>query len=204
MVLNQLQQLGHEVRHHDLYQESFSPVFTPYERLHHVGNIDEKLEHLPELVPYVHNLQWCDALVLVYPTWWGAQPAILKGWIDRVFMNEVAWVLPEGEARIRPLLTNVRRLVVLTTHGSGKFLNSLQGESGKSLKNSKSFNFDGSSVRNSTESGNFSFGSAKIPDESSENTNPEWSGCQYKLFSKTDFECSPVTGCKRLTKTLFQ
>jgi NAD(P)H dehydrogenase (quinone) len=133
MALNQLQQLGHEVRHHDLYQESFSPVFTPYERLHHVGNIDEKLEHLPELVPYVHNLQWCDALVLVYPTWWGAQPAILKGWIDRVFMNEVAWVLPEGEARIRPLLTNVRRLVVLTTHGSGKFLNSLQGESGKRI-----------------------------------------------------------------------
>ncbi len=50
----------------------------------------------------------------------------------------------------------------------------MHGESGKSLKNSKSFNFDGSSVRNSIESGNFSFGSAKIPDESSENTNPEW------------------------------
>ncbi len=133
MALNQLQQLGHEVRHHDLYQESFSPVFTPYERRHHVGNIDEKLEHLPELVPYVHNLQWCDALVLVYPTWWGAQPAILKGWIDRVFMNEVAWVLPEGEARIRPLLTNVRHLVVLTTHGSRKFINSVQGESGKRI-----------------------------------------------------------------------
>jgi NAD(P)H dehydrogenase (quinone) len=48
-------------------------------------------------------------------------------------MNEVAWVLPEGEARIRPLLTNVRHLVVLTTHGSGKFLNSVQGESGKRI-----------------------------------------------------------------------
>jgi putative NADPH-quinone reductase len=118
MALHQLQKSGHEVRHHDLYEEAFNPVFTPYERLHHVGNIDEKLQHLPELAPYVENLQWCDALLLVYPTWWGAQPAILKGWIDRVFMNEVAWALPDGEARLRPLLTNVRHLVVLTTHGS--------------------------------------------------------------------------------------
>jgi putative NADPH-quinone reductase len=57
----------------------------------------------------------------------------MKGWIDRVFMNEVAWVLPEGKARIKPLLTNVRRLIVVTTHGSNKILNSLQGESGKRI-----------------------------------------------------------------------
>jgi putative NADPH-quinone reductase len=69
--------------------------------------------------------------VLVYPTWWSGQPAILKGWIDRVLMNEVAWVLPEGAARIRPLLTNIRKVVVVTTHGSSKLVNSLQGESGK-------------------------------------------------------------------------
>jgi putative NADPH-quinone reductase len=56
---------------------------------------------------------------------------MLKGWFDRVLMNGVAWVLPEGAARIRPLLTNVRRLVVVTTHGSSKFVNALEGESGK-------------------------------------------------------------------------
>ena len=32
-----------------------------------------------------------DALVLVYPTWWGAQPAILKGWLDRVWVDGVAF-----------------------------------------------------------------------------------------------------------------
>jgi len=132
-MLRVLAEGGHEIRHHDLYKESFNPVFTPYERLNHVGNIDVKLQQLPELAPYVENLRWCDALVLVYPTWWGAQPAIMKGWIDRVFMNEVAWVLPDGAAQIRPLLTNVRRLVVVTTHGSSKFVNALQGESGKRI-----------------------------------------------------------------------
>ena len=132
-ALHELEALGHEVRHHDLYEESFNPVFTGYERINHVGNIDVKLQELQDLVPYVESLQWCDALVLVYPTWWGAQPAIMKGWIDRVFMNEVAWVLPEGEARIKPLLTNVRRFVVVTTHGSSKFINSIQGEGGKRI-----------------------------------------------------------------------
>jgi putative NADPH-quinone reductase len=130
-VVAELQNSGHEIRHHDLWVEEFNPVFTAYERLNHVGDVEEKLKNLPELRQHVEDLQWCDALVLVYPTWWSGQPAMLKGWFDRVLMNGVAWVLPDGAARIRPLLTNVRRLVVVTTHGSSKFVNALEGESGK-------------------------------------------------------------------------
>ena len=130
-VITELRSGGHEIRQHDLWVENFNPVFTPYERLNHVGDVQEKLKELPELRPHVEDLQWCDVLVLVYPTWWSGQPAMLKGWFDRVLMNGVAWVLPEGAARIRPLLTNVRRLVVVTTHGSSKFINAIEGESGK-------------------------------------------------------------------------
>jgi putative NADPH-quinone reductase len=130
-VIAELKTGGHEIRHHDLWAENFSPVFTPYERLNHVGDVADKLRALPELQQHIEDLQWCEALVLVYPTWWSGQPAMLKGWFDRVLMNGVAWVLPEGAARIRPLLTNVRHLIVVTTHGSGKFVNALEGESGK-------------------------------------------------------------------------
>jgi len=130
-VITELRSCGHEIRQHDLWVENFNPVFTPYERLNHVGDVQEKLKELPELRQHIEDLQWCDALVLVYPTWWSGQPAMLKGWFDRVLMNGVAWVLPEGAARIRPLLTNVRRLVVVTTHGSSKFINAIEGESGK-------------------------------------------------------------------------
>mgnify|MGYP002632356410 CR=1 FL=1 len=130
-VITEFGSNGHEIRHHDLWAENFNPVFTAHERLNHVGDVVEKLNDLPELRQHVEDMQWCDALVLVYPTWWSGQPAILKGWFDRVLMNGVAWVLPEGAARIRPLLTNVRRLIVVTTHGSGKFVNALEGESGK-------------------------------------------------------------------------
>ena len=130
-VLEELTEMNHEIRHHDLYAEEFNPVFSAYERLNHVGNLELKLQNLPDLRIHVQDIQWAEALVFVYPTWWSGQPAILKGWIDRVLMNEVAWVLPEGAARIRPLLTNIRKVVVVTTHGSTKFVNSLEGEAGK-------------------------------------------------------------------------
>lgn len=131
VVLDQLAVAGHEVRLRDLHAEGFDPVFGPYERLHHVGDLDTKLSELPELASHVEDLRWCEALVLVYPTWWSGQPAILKGWFDRVLMNQVAWELPEGKARLSPLLTNVKRFVVVTTHGSSKLINMVQGEPGK-------------------------------------------------------------------------
>jgi len=130
-VISTVSELGHVVRHRDLYAENFDPVFSAYERLHHVGDVSEKLETLATLKLHVEDLQWCESIVFVYPTWWSSQPAILKGWIDRILMNEVAWVLPEGAARIKPLLTQIRRIVVVTTHGSSKLVNALQGESGK-------------------------------------------------------------------------
>lgn len=86
---------------------------------------------MSELQTYADDLRWAQALVLVYPTWWSGQPAMLKGWIDRVWVAGVAWELPEGANVLRPLLTNVRRIVVVTTHGSAKYLNALEGESGK-------------------------------------------------------------------------
>jgi putative NADPH-quinone reductase len=115
-----------EVRLTDLYGEGFDPAFTAAERRsHREPGIDPSLER------HADDLRWCDTIALVYPTWWSGQPAMLKGWIDRVWVNGVAWELPDGADRIRPLLTNVRRLVVVTTHGSSKLVNAVEGEGGK-------------------------------------------------------------------------
>jgi putative NADPH-quinone reductase len=56
---------------------------------------------------------------------------MLKGWIDRVWVSGVAYELPDGANRIRPRLHNVRRIAAVTTHGSSKLVNTLQGEGGK-------------------------------------------------------------------------
>jgi len=128
-VVATLERHGHDVRVTDLYAEGFRPELSDWERQHHLDPPDAK----PDLARHVDDLRWCDTVVLVYPTWLSAQPAMLKGWIDRVWISGVAYELPEGGNRIRPLLTNVRRLVVVTTHGSSKFVNSLQGEPGKRI-----------------------------------------------------------------------
>ena len=55
----------------------------------------------------------------------------MKAWFDRVLAHGVAWNLPEGAKRIRPQLQNVKRIVAITTHGSSKWVNTLEGEPGK-------------------------------------------------------------------------
>jgi len=117
---------GAEVRLTDLYADGFDPAFSASEWANHLEPGTD-----PSITSYADDLQWCDTLVLVYPTWWSGQPAMLKGWMDRVWVSGVAWTLPDGANRLRPGLRNVRRLVAVTTHGSSKFINMVEGESGK-------------------------------------------------------------------------
>ena len=120
---------GHEVKVSDLYAESFEPSLSLQERIDHHAPPERK----PGIATYCDNLRWCDALVFIYPTWWSGQPAMLKGWFDRVLVRGVAWDLPDGATRITALLGNVRRLVVITSHGSSRFINQLEGETGRRI-----------------------------------------------------------------------
>lgn len=117
---------GADVRTIDLYAEGFEPTFSDTERRVHL----EPGVH-PSIQRHADDLAWCDTLVLVYPTWWAGQPAMLKGWFDRVWVCGVAWELPVGANRLKPLLRNVRRIAAITTHGSPKHINALEGEGGK-------------------------------------------------------------------------
>ena len=125
-VLAGLDASDHEVRVTDLYADGFRPELSAEEHRVHL-----EPGAAAELDRYVDDLRWAEAIVLVYPTWWSGQPAMLKGWIDRVWACGVAWQLPEGAQVTRPLLTNIRRIAIVTTHGSSKWINALEGESGK-------------------------------------------------------------------------
>lgn len=125
-VLTGLRAAAHEVRLVDLYADGFRPELSAEERRVH---LEPGLA--PELEPYAEALRWAEAIVFVYPTWWSGQPAMLKGWMDRVWACGVAFELPEGARVVRPLLTHIRRIAIVTTHGSSKWVNALEGESGK-------------------------------------------------------------------------
>ncbi len=78
------------------------------------------------------DLEWCDALIFVYPTWWYGLPAMLKGWLDRVLVPGVAFRLPGPEGgNIAPGLTHIRTLGVFTTGGASRWLTALMGAPGK-------------------------------------------------------------------------
>ena len=125
-VLAGLRASDHEVRVTDLYADGFRPEMSLEERRTHL-----EPGAAPELDGYVADLRWAEALVFVYPTWWSGQPAMLKGWMERVWACGVAWELPEGAQVTRPLLTHIRRIAIVTTHGSSKWMNALEGEAGK-------------------------------------------------------------------------
>jgi len=125
-VLSALATSGADVRLFDLYAIGFDPEFTAAERAAHLSPGAD-----PTITEHAEALQWCNTVVLVYPTWWAGQPAMLKGWFDRVWVNGVAWELPAGANRLKPKLRNVERIIAVTTHGSAKYINALEGEGGK-------------------------------------------------------------------------
>jgi NAD(P)H dehydrogenase (quinone) len=74
------QAAGHTSVTSDLYAEQFSPVLSPTD----FAAFKAK-SPAPEIVAAQAHIQAADQLILIYPLWWGGYPAMLKGWIDRVF-----------------------------------------------------------------------------------------------------------------------
>ncbi|CAH0339134.1 NAD(P)H-dependent oxidoreductase [Rhizobium sp. CECT 9324] len=113
-VQQTLESNGHMVDLLDLYGEDFDPRLTATERASYMGGqYDASV-----VAPWVARLQAADGLVLVFPQWWFNLPAIMKGFIDRVFVPGVAFRHDPGGGRLIPLLTNIRTFRVVTTTGS--------------------------------------------------------------------------------------
>jgi NAD(P)H dehydrogenase (quinone) len=104
---------GHSVELRDLYASAFDPVLSTQQR----GVYFNEAESVSGVEDHVASLRQADGLVLVYPTWWFGMPAMLKGWFDRVWLPGVAFHLGGPKVMV-PLLTNIRRIGVVTTYGS--------------------------------------------------------------------------------------
>jgi len=87
---------GHEVVVSDLYAMGFDPVsdrsnFTTvadpdyYKQQAEEAYATEHGGFAADVLAEIEKLEWCDALIFQFPLWWFGAPAILKGWVDRVF-----------------------------------------------------------------------------------------------------------------------
>ncbi|MBI1779401.1 MAG: NAD(P)H-dependent oxidoreductase [Proteobacteria bacterium] len=91
-----LKAAGHEVVVSDLYRmgfdavssrRNFSTVLDPsyFRQQAEEAHAAQHDGFAPELAAEQQKLFWCDALIFQFPLWWFGLPAILKGWVDRVF-----------------------------------------------------------------------------------------------------------------------
>lgn len=128
VVVARLHDAGAKVRVHDLYADGFQPALTKSEWQ---GYLDSPANRAP-VAQAADDIGWCDTLIFVYPTWWYGLPAVLKGWLDRVLLPDVAFLMPDGVNRtIRPGLTHITRLGVFTTCGASRWLTWFVGAPGK-------------------------------------------------------------------------
>ena len=107
----------HEVDDCNLYAEDFQPVLSREERLLYYA----EGQNFGNVAKDISRLRRAEGLVFVFPTWWYGMPAILKGYLDRVWLPGVAFEVIDG--RTRPLLQNIRIFAVVTTYGSPWWLN---------------------------------------------------------------------------------
>ena len=122
------QRQGHTVDFNDLYLEQFNPVSDRrnFSTVKDPDYLKQQAEEAyatevggfaPDLDREIRRLEACDLLVFSYPLWWFGLPAILKGWVDRVFAGSRIY----GGAKIYEggLGQARKRALVLMTTGGG-------------------------------------------------------------------------------------
>ena len=118
-VTRGLQQANHEVDIINLDIEGFNPVMSSQD----LKAFRDKQPIDPKVVEYKFRLEQADQVVFIFPIWWELMPALMKGFIDKVIFPGVAYDYVNGSnTRMKPLLTNIKGVTVITTMNTPRIL----------------------------------------------------------------------------------
>jgi NAD(P)H dehydrogenase (quinone) len=133
-TVERLRAAGHQVQVSDLYAMNWKAVLDGDDHLDRPTDapfhpvLDSKRAYdsgrqSPDIAAEQDKLRWADAVILQFPLWWFTMPAILKGWVDRVYAygfgygvgehSDVRWGDRYGEGT----LAGKRAMLVVTTGG---------------------------------------------------------------------------------------
>jgi NAD(P)H dehydrogenase (quinone) len=107
----ELGKLGHNHRTYDLYRMGFDPVLTARD----LAQVDVDHPAPADVVQAQEDIRAADVLTVIYPIWWMAMPAIMKGYIDRVFARGFAYESLDGV--VHGLLSG-KKAVLITISGA--------------------------------------------------------------------------------------
>ncbi|RQO38262.1 NAD(P)H dehydrogenase [Chryseobacterium sp. KBW03] len=108
-VVETLQSRNQEVIVRDLYKIGFNPVFSLEDMQ---GQFQGKLSDDVKLEQ--EHISWAEQITFIYPIWWTGLPAMMKGYIDRVFSYGFAYRYDHG---IQKGLLKGKKTVIINTHG---------------------------------------------------------------------------------------
>jgi len=108
-VVKHLQNNGHEVEVRDLYQLGFNPVMSLADvQGQRKGKVADEVKREQDFIV------WADSITFIHPIWWTGLPAMMKGYIDRVFSYGFAYRYDLGVQK--GLLTG-KQSVIINTQG---------------------------------------------------------------------------------------
>ncbi|MCW6511638.1 NAD(P)H-dependent oxidoreductase [Lichenifustis flavocetrariae] len=114
---------GHVVDDCNLYAEAFDPILSRQDRI----DYHDTAVNVRNVAPYVRRLQDAEALLFIHPVWNFGFPAILKGFVDRVFVPGIGFGLDQ-DGKLSPQLTHVKRYGAICTYGASRWTAFLMGD----------------------------------------------------------------------------
>lgn len=117
-TVKSLESKGHQVTVRDLYKMNFNPVLTGTDfELFQAGKKPADVEQEHDYIAAA------DVITLIYPIWWTGIPAILKGYIDRVFSYGFAYKYSEAGSPVG-LLAGKKGFIINTQGTPAEFYDS--------------------------------------------------------------------------------
>ncbi|MEL7250887.1 MAG: NAD(P)H-dependent oxidoreductase [Bacteroidota bacterium] len=107
------EQAGAEVQQLNIAELEFSPNLK--------FGYQKRTELEPDLLAAWEQIQWADHLVWVHPVWWGGLPALMKGFIDRLFLPGFAFQYRENSLWWDKLLKGKTARILTTLDQPGWF-----------------------------------------------------------------------------------
>ncbi len=110
-VLDEAKAKGHVVSVLDLYAMKFNPVLSDHDMEEfNRGKTPSDIQKMQD------EVSAANVVVYIHPLWWFAMPAILKGWIDRVFSYGFAY--GHDSRGVKPLLAGKKAILINTAGGA--------------------------------------------------------------------------------------
>jgi NAD(P)H dehydrogenase (quinone) len=129
VAVQALEEKKHEVKVSDLYSMGFKATldqedflnlqnperFNPIMEQLHAAQTDGFAQDIKK---EMEKVEWADLVIFQFPIWYGGMPAILKGWMERVFASGFSSDMFQGKIYDKGLLKGKKAMLSFTTGGA--------------------------------------------------------------------------------------